>query len=285
MLALVLAILVFGPLATGAVGSLEFLIVQGLTMCVMALWGARLWLNPRPQLLWPPICWAVAAFSVYAVIRYLTADIEYIARQELIHVLVYAFLFVAIVNNLHRQETTLIISFTLIFVALAISFWAVYQFMTGSNKVPSLGALIESLMFPGRSWVVQTPYAHRGPGTYINPNHLGGFLEMLLPLALAYTLTGRIKPVAKVLLGYAGLVLLVGIAATLSRGSWVACGVALLFVFGVLLFHRSYWLPALVLLVVLLAAASKHSGSQNLFAQSAPGAARFPRQNQRRPAV
>ena len=107
ILGLVLAILVLGPLATGAVRPLEFLIIQGLTLGVLVLWGARLWLSPRPQLLWPPICWAVAAFTILAIGRYLTADIEYVARQELIHILVYAFLFFAVLNNLYRQESML----------------------------------------------------------------------------------------------------------------------------------------------------------------------------------
>src|SRR5258706_5096669 len=104
-LGLVLAILVFGPLATGAVREQDFLVLQGLTLGVMLLWGARLWLNPRPRLLWPPICWAVVAFALYAVVRYFTADLEYVARLETARVLVYAFLFLAIVNNLHRQES------------------------------------------------------------------------------------------------------------------------------------------------------------------------------------
>jgi hypothetical protein len=85
ILILVLAILVLGPLAMGAVRPLEFLIIQGLTLGVLMLWGARFWLHSRPHLLWPPICWAVAAFTLYSIGRYLTADIEYVARQELIH--------------------------------------------------------------------------------------------------------------------------------------------------------------------------------------------------------
>ena len=60
--------------------------------------------------------------------RYLTADIEYVARQEMIQVLLYAFLFFAIVNNLYRQESAQIISFTLIFLAAGISGYAVYQY-------------------------------------------------------------------------------------------------------------------------------------------------------------
>jgi len=236
ILALVLGIVVFGPLATGAVRTLEFLVIQGLTLGVIVLWGLRFWLQPRPKLLWPPICWAVVAFVGYAIARYLTADIEYVARQELIRILVYAVLFLAILNNLHRQESVQIITFTLIFLAMAISFYALYQFITGSDRV----------------WHFINPYKHRGTGTYINPNHLAGFLEMLLPLGLAYTLIGRLKPVTKVLVGYATLVILAGIVVTLSRGGWLATGMTLLLFFGLLAWNRNYRLPALVLLAVLV---------------------------------
>ena len=102
ILTLVLAILIFGPMAFGAVRGLEFGIIEGLTVGVLVLWLARLWIDPRPQLLWPPICWGVLAFCLYAIMRYRTADIEYVARHEMLRVLVYGFLFLAILNNLHR---------------------------------------------------------------------------------------------------------------------------------------------------------------------------------------
>jgi O-antigen ligase len=238
ILGLVLAILVLGPLATGAVRPLEFLIIQGLTMGVLVLWGARLWVSPRPQLLWPPICWAVVAFTAFAIGGYLTADIEYVARQELIHVLVYACLFFAVLNNLYRQESILIITCTLVFLAMAISFYAVYQFITHSPWV----------------WNIPVPHKVHGSGTYVHPNHLGGFLEMLLPLGLAYTLMGRLKPVGKVLLGYASLVLVAGILVTVSRGTYVSTTLAMVLFFSALLLHRTYRLPSLVLLVAILGA-------------------------------
>src|SRR5690242_214463 len=92
ILALVLAILVFGPLAMGAVDAWAFLVIQALTIGVMLVWIFRLWISPQPRLLWPPLGWAVLAFALYAIGRYLTADIEYVARQEMIQVLLYAFL-------------------------------------------------------------------------------------------------------------------------------------------------------------------------------------------------
>ena len=234
ILGLVLAILVFGPLAMGAVDTPEFLVVQGLTLGVMLLWALRIWVSPKPQLLWPPVCWAVLAFVIYAIARYYTADIEYVARLEMIQVLMYAFLFFAIVNNLYRQEVAQIIGFTLIFLAMVISACAVYQFFTHSTRV----------------WNFTSPYLGRASGTYISPNNLAGFLEMLLPLATAYVLAGQMKPVTRILLGYAALVMAAGLAVTFSRGGWAAAAIGLLAVLGVLIGHRNHRIPALLLLVI-----------------------------------
>jgi hypothetical protein len=76
ILALVLGILIFAPLAFGAVDAWAFLVVQGLTIGVMLVWALRLWISPKSKLLWPQLCWVVLAFTIYAVARYLTADID-----------------------------------------------------------------------------------------------------------------------------------------------------------------------------------------------------------------
>jgi O-antigen ligase len=236
ILGLVLGILVFAPLAFGAVDAWAFLVVQALTLGVMLVWTLRLWIDPKPKLLWPPLCWVVLAFTIYAVARYLTADIEYVARQEMIQVVMYAFLFLAIVNNLYRQEYAQAVSFTLVFLAMGIAGYAVFQFLTHSERVWNLAAM----------------YAGRASGTYISPNNLAGFLEMILPLAIAYLLAGRIPPLMRILLGYSALVILMGIAVTFSRGGWAAAALALLVLLGILICHRQHRLPAFLLLVILL---------------------------------
>ena len=184
ILGLVLGILIFAPLALGAVDAWAFLVVQGLAIArVMLVWALRLWISRKPQLLWPPLCWVVLAFAIYAVARYLTADIEYVARQEMIQVLMYAFLFFAIVNNLYRQEYSQVISFALIFLAMGISGYAVFQYVTHSPHV----------------WTYDALYPGRGTGTFISPNNLAGFLEIILPLAVAYVLAGRISAVMRII--------------------------------------------------------------------------------------
>jgi len=103
---LVLAILVYSPLALGAVRPQEFVVVEWLTVAMLLLWGCRFWLNPKHRLLWPPVCWAVLLFMGYAVGRYLTAEVEYAASQDMIQVRIFGFILFAVLYILHCLEST-----------------------------------------------------------------------------------------------------------------------------------------------------------------------------------
>ena len=235
---LVLAILVASPLFTGMVRPQDFVIVEWLTVLLLLVWLCRFWINPKHRLFWPPVCWPVLLFMGYAVVRYLTADIEFAARQEMIRVLIYGFLFLVIVHNLHRLETTQTAAMTLIFLATALSLYALVQFLTDSDRV----------------WHFVRPaiYHKRGSGTFINPSNLAGYLEMLLPLALVFTLATRFNQLQKVLMGYATLTIFTGIVVTVSRGGWLATGITLVVLFGWLFQYRDYRLQSLLLLAGLV---------------------------------
>jgi O-antigen ligase len=231
---LVLTLLIFTPLAFAGVGLWEFLVVQALAIGVMILWAVRLWVSPKPQFLWPPIVWAVLAFALYAIGRYLTADIEYPARLELIRILVFTFLFLAILNNLYHQDMVQTISYTVIFLAAAISSYAVLQFLNHSDHV----------------WTATSHYPGRPSGTFMQPDHFCAFLELVLPLSLSLLLVGRIKPLMRIFLGYSILAIFAGVMVTLSRAGWVSAAVGLLVVLGVLLGHRNHRTFAGILLVL-----------------------------------
>lgn len=231
--------LVWAPLATGATRTSQFLVMLGLGVLLIGFWLVRIWTRDQYRFLFPPFGWVVLAFTGYAIWRYSWADYEYDARLEILQVILYAVLFFAVLDNLTRQEHIQIILFTLIGVGMLISFYAVFQYLTDSRSV---------------LWFAQPRnYRGRGSGTYICPNHLAGFLEMVMPVALAYTISGRYKTLTKIGLGYAALAMLAGIGVTLSRGGFIATGVALAVFFVILLWNRDFRIPAIAVLVLLLA--------------------------------
>lgn len=237
ILLLVLGMIVFATLAFGAVDEWAFLIVQGMAMGVLVLWGARLWAHPKPRLLWPPLGWAVLAFALYAVARYWTADIEYVARQEVIQAIIFAFIFFVVVNCLYGQEEITAVSFTLIALGTVVAGYAVAQLMHHSNQV----------------WNQISPYAGRASGTFISPNNLAGMLAMLLPLTLAYLLVGKVHVVTRILLAYAAGGIAAGLAVTFSRGGYVAAAAGTILLLGILLGHKNHRWKAVVLLLIMLA--------------------------------
>ena len=239
ILAVVVVALALGALAMGGVRPEEFILLQSLVALSIALWVGRLWISRQHRLQWPPVGWFVVAFLAYAFVRYFQADVEYAARLELVRLVAYGWLFFVVLNNLHRQETVQFLTGAVLVVGTAMALYALYQFVTNTNTV----------------WGLVRPdaYRGRGSGTFICPNHLAGYLEVLLPLALALTLVGRGGAVSRVLHAYAALMLLVGIGVSVSRGGYIATALALLVVFVVMFrstSHRRVLLAGLAVLVV-----------------------------------
>jgi O-antigen ligase len=236
ILALVAGVIMSGAAAFGGVRPSEFLFMWWLVVAAAGLWIARIWLAPKFRFLFPPLCWSILPFVAYAIWRYSTADVEFPARQELIQILLGALLLLIIVNNLYSQESVRTLSYVLAFFAMLVAMYGLYQYLSGSNLVWGQPR--------------DESYRNRASGPYICPNHYAGFLEMLLPLALSLTVTGRMNAVLRVGLGYATLVILAGIAASQSRAGWVACAISVVFCGLCLLRTRGYRKLAAVVLVI-----------------------------------
>src|SRR5262249_49421384 len=148
-------------------------------------------------LLWPPISWVIVAFVIYAIVRCATDSLHYPARQELSRILTFASMFFLASNNLTRRNSATIVSMTLVCIGLTVSALAIYQFSTHNGWI----------------WGLYKPtiYLARGSGTFVNPNHLAGFLELVVPLAIAYMFMGRLSIVVRLLLGYCALMMIMAI--------------------------------------------------------------------------
>ena len=239
ILVIVLFILAWSVLAYGGMDPFAFLVIQGATILALGFWVVRLWVQRPFRLLWTPMCWAVAAFLLYALVRCQLVTVEYAGRQELIRVVIYAVLFLLVLNNLNRKNSANFASFTLIGIGFVAAMLALFQFATHYPMIWGFKRLSE--------------YMGRGSGPFVNPDHLAGFLGMIIPLALAYTIMSRASATVKVLLAYSAVTMLAGVMVTLSRGGILASLVGLVLFCSVLLVQRDFWKSALVMLCVLIA--------------------------------
>jgi O-antigen ligase len=164
--------------------------------------------------------------------------VEYVARLEFIRILVYAALFFLIVNNLRTQSSVQFFVIFLILLATLAASYGIYQYASGSQKV--LG------------YFKPSQYGRRATGVFINPNHLAGFLEMIIPFSFAWAISSRFHHAARLVLGYVGLVMGVGLLLTVSRGGWLACGVSMFLLLLLLLANKRSRLGAGLLLVSLM---------------------------------
>ena len=237
--ALLIAILVTAPLLYGALGDEHFFWVQVLGVLAGGTWLLRLWLVPRPIFL-PPIVWPLVVFCVYGIIRYYTSDVEYLARKEVVRVLFYMIFFVMALNHFRDAKTADVAIAILLVLGMALSVWALRQYLTGSRVV----------------WHLLRPpiNAYRGSGTFIYPNHFAGFGEMLLALGFSYVFLGTWSKWLRMFLAYCSLWLVVGIFVSISRGGWVAGIAGLLIVLPVMLRNRRQQIVAFSLFALLLIA-------------------------------
>jgi O-antigen ligase len=241
ILAIFIFILVWGPLAFAGKTPGSFLVIQGATVAALALWTVRFWVQRPFRLLWPPVCWAVLAFLVYALARCRLVEVEYAGRQQWIHVLVYGALFFLAMNNLNRTHSATQVSIVLVAVGFASALLAVFQFASHYQRVWGMS--------------LDQYYWDRGSGGFLNPDHLADFLCITVPLALAYAIMGRVSAISRVLLAYAAVGMLAGVVVSVSRGG-IAVAIVMLALFCAALFaSKDFWKQALILLCVLTALA------------------------------
>ena len=237
---LLLIQLICGVAFTGMVRGEDFLIAQGLTVLLLLLWIARLWTNRSLEIYWPPAAWGIVAFTTMALIWAFRADVPYVARTELLRTLVYGIVFLTAMHCFRSRESIRIFVFALLALALANSIYASYQ----------------TAIDPAHVWHFERPaaygYGRRGSGFFINPNNLAILLAMILPVALAFAMVSRLKHLPKIFLGYACLVLVVGIGLTLSRGGWIATAASMFLFFIALLRMRAFRTHAIIAMVTIL---------------------------------
>ncbi|MSU31379.1 MAG: hypothetical protein EXS25_01725 [Pedosphaera sp.] len=240
-----IAVLLLGAVAWsvlwfGGVEDKEFSFAVGSLGIASALWVVRLWVDDSSRFLLPPVTWIVPIFLGYAFWRCSTAEVQYMARMELFLICTCVLAFVTALHTLHRQETGSWFVHGIVLIGTLVSVYALVQCLRQSNSVLGLERPVM--------------YLKRYGGTFVNPNHLAGFLLVAMPLALANGFLSRGSTIVKILHGYAALVMLAAIAFTMSRGGWIGTLVSL-GVFSIWLIRRpQFRIPVAIFAILLVAA-------------------------------
>ncbi|MGH9602334.1 MAG: O-antigen ligase family protein [Terriglobales bacterium] len=219
----VAGLLMFGPLAFGAVEAWSLFVIQLGAALLLATWAvlqvASGKVEIRPNPLFGPLLffgalvfWQVAAgASAY----------PYATETEAMKYATYCGLFF-LASQTGEAEDWRRLATVLIGFGFLLAMFAIIQDLTSNGK-------LYWLRVPTRGGSMYGPY--------VNRNHYAGLMEMLTPFALVAALSRSLTPEKKTLMAFAAVIMGGSIFLSRSRGGLLALAVQLL-VLGVVYFRR-----------------------------------------------
>ena len=158
---------------------------------------------------------AAALFCGYVTIRAAFSPEPYLARTDLYTALAGMAVYLLVALNLTSSRWRMGLVGILLALALVNTAIGAIQFFKGHDFMPF-------------SFLPRPSNGARASGFYGYPNHLSGFLEMVLMLGLSVTFWSRWPSWSKILIGYICGMVLLGIIITQSRGGYIAGTIGLL---------------------------------------------------------
>jgi O-antigen ligase len=200
------------PWAFGAVGAWAWGILTGLVFLALVLWALGNFQRGTFRITWTPLYWPFLAFLLIAIVQWsasLTFD-RIATRESALKImtdLVIFFLAGQLLNAQPENGRALAwFGAATITMAGAISGLAMAQQITGTHA-------IYWAVTPPLGWIF---------GPYVNHNHYGGLLEMLIPISACYVLSRPSRSVARIVLWLLVGLALISVWASASRGASVA---------------------------------------------------------------
>lgn len=214
--------------------------ILAVTWILLGFGARRLWVR-APQLSGrigdlPDVF--VGAFVAYALARYLTAPVEYLARLETLNILAYATIFWTCRYGITRR--THIVRLLALLAGIGTVVFAFALYLRLNPDVKPFGEALHKYYWP------------RFTGTYGCPNHFGGYLVMTTGVALSFGLFYRAAWPVRIFCLYLAVMMITGIVFSISRGSWLGlvCASVALLIFGVRHGSVRWFWPALTLAIL-----------------------------------
>ena len=228
----VLGLLLFGPLAFGAVEIWSISIMQVGAGVLLAFWAARQAAAGQLEILGNPLFLPMMFFASLMLWQLATGQTAYRAQTFSAALLycTYGLLCLLLVQCLRRTSQVKALGFALSGYGFTIAMFALMQGIASNGKL---------------YWLRTAQHGGSIYGPYVNHNHYAGLMEMLTPFPLVISFAGGIRGPRKTLAAVAAAVMASTIFLSGSRGGMVAFAVQVALLATFLIKRRSNWRAAI----------------------------------------
>jgi O-antigen ligase len=217
--------IIFSALAQGVVDAWAIGVLECLSGLLLLLWVSKVVIGGKLKVVMPQVILPILAFFLLGLLHCLafngkdgavaslSSDVEATRKTVFLFFFLIIELLVSIQLFHSRKRLVVAVNFLVVY-GLAMAMFALIQHFTWNGKFYWLKPNKQSV----------SPF-----GPFVSHNHFAGYMEMLIPLALALMWKRDAKTEARLFYGFAGLVMSVASIASLSRGGMLSLGALIVF--------------------------------------------------------
>ncbi len=166
------ALLMFGPLAFGAVEPWSIFVLESASVTLFMIWTLRQLRSRHPIIRWSPLFLPMITFAGLICVQLLSGftAYRYATFSQLLLQISYAAICFLVVQTLTRSREVR-------FIAAALTIY---------GATIALFAVVQNLSTPTKLYWLKSAHAGWIYGPYVNHNHYAGLMEMLVPVPLVF---------------------------------------------------------------------------------------------------
>jgi O-antigen ligase len=228
----VFGLLLFGPLAFGAVEVWSISILEVSAAALFALWAARQVAAGELEIVSNPLFLPMLLFAGITLVQLATGRTAYRAHTSSAALLycTYGLLSFLLVQCLRRTSQVKVLAWMFSAYGFAVAMFALIQDIAPNGKLYWLRTLESG------GWIY---------GPYVNHNHYAGLMEMLTPIPLVISFADGVRASRRALAALAAALMASTIFLAGSRGGMAAFTAQMVLLAGLLIMRRKNWKAAL----------------------------------------
>src|SRR6266705_2448024 len=174
------ALVLFAVAAHGGVEDWAAAVLEAGAAALIVFWGLRVAQGWEKEIHGHPLLGPLAAFAAVVLVQFVfrTTAYRYASKVDFLRLMAYLILVFLAAQAYRTLDDLRGFVWFLLVLGFAVSVFGILQHLTFNGKL---------------YWVREMHYGGIPFGPYVNRNHFAGFVELILPLALAPLVLGRVR--------------------------------------------------------------------------------------------